>query len=185
MKPLVFSLFVVLHCITTNAQDRLLTRNGSISFYSKAPLEDIEANTQTAVSVMDKKTGQIEFSVLVKSFTFEKALMQEHFNEDYLESDKFPKSAFKGHIEDIEKVSFDKDGKYTVSVMGELTIHGKSRALTAPATFTILKGVVLADAQFEIALSDYKIEIPSLVKDKVSKTVKIALHLKYEAQTQP
>jgi polyisoprenoid-binding protein YceI len=185
MKPLVFSLFVVLHCIATNAQDRLLTRNGSISFYSKAPLEDIEANTQTAVSVLDKKTGQIEFSVLVKSFTFEKALMQEHFNEDYLESDKFPKSTFKGHIEDLNKVSFDKDGKYTVSVTGELTVHGESRRLTTLASFTILKGVALADAQFDIALSDYKITIPSLAKDKVSKTVKIALHLEYEAQTQP
>jgi len=185
MKPLVFSLFVMLQCIVTNAQERLLTRNGSISFYSKGPLENIEANTQTAVSVLDKKTGQIEFSVLVKSFTFEKALMQEHFNEDYLESDKFPKSTFKGHIEDLDKVSFDKDGKYTVSVTGELTIHGQSRTLATPATLTILKGTALADAQFEIALSDYQITIPSLVKDKISKTVKIALHLKYEAQAQP
>ncbi len=182
MKPLVFSLFIVLHCVTTNAQDRLLTRNGSISFYSKTPLEDIEANTQTAVSVLDKKTGQIEFSVLIKSFTFDKALMQEHFNEDYLESDKFPKSTFKGHIDDLDKVSFDKDGKYTISVTGELTIHGQSRTLTAPATFTVLKGVALADSQFDVALSDYKITIPSLVKDKISKTVKIALHLKYEGQ---
>lgn len=185
MKPLVFLLFVLLHCITTNAQDRLLTRNGSISFYSKAPLENIEASTQTAVSVLDRKTGQIEFSVLIKSFTFEKALMQEHFNEDYLESDKFPKSTFKGHIADLNKVSFDKDGQYTVSVTGNLTMHGQSRTLTTLATFTILKGAAQADAQFDIALSDYDITIPSLAKDKVSKTVKIALHLKYEAQTQP
>jgi polyisoprenoid-binding protein YceI len=178
-------MFVVLTCITTDAQDRLLTRNGSISFYSKAPLENIEANTQTAVSVLDKKTGQIEFSVLVKSFTFEKALMQEHFNEDYLESDKFPKSTFKGHIEDLGKISFDKDGKYFVSVTGELTIHGQSRTLTTPVTFTILKGTALADAQFDIALSDYRVAIPSLVKDKISKTVKIAVRLGYEAQAQP
>jgi polyisoprenoid-binding protein YceI len=174
-----------MHCITTNAQDRLLTRNGSISFYSKTAIEDINANTQTAVSVLDKKTGQIEFSVLVKSFTFEKALMQEHFNEDYLESDKFPKSTFKGHIEDLDKVSFDKDGKYTVSVTGDLTIHGQSRTLTTPATLTILKGTALADAQFDIVLSDYRISIPSLVKDKISKTVKIAVRLSYEAQAQP
>src|SRR4030095_1638472 len=185
MKTLVFLMFVVLYCTATNAQDRLLTRNGSISFYSKTPLEDIEANTQTAVSVLDKKTGEIEFSVLVKSFTFEKALMQEHFNEDYLESDKFPKSTFKGHIEALDKLSFDKDGKYSVSVTGELTIHGQSRKLTTPVTFTILKGVALADAQFDIALSDYKVAIPSLVKDKISKTVKIAVRLSYVAQAQP
>ena len=85
----------------------------------------------------------------------------------------------------LDKVSFDKDGKYTVSVAGELTIHGQSRTLATPATLTILKGTALADAQFEIALSDYQITIPSLVKDKISKTVKVALHLKYEAQAQP
>lgn len=185
MKPLIFSLLIVMHCITTNAQDRLLTRNGSISFYSETAIENINANTQTAVSVLDKKTGKIEFSVLVKSFTFEKALMQEHFNEDYLESDKFPKSSFKGHIVDLDKVSFDKDGKYTVSVAGELTIHGQSRTITTSVTFTILKGVALADTQFDIALSDYNVAIPSLVKDKISKTVKIAVRLNYEAQAQP
>src|SRR5215813_6889960 len=112
MKQLVFLWFVILCCCTAFAQDRLLTRNGSISFYSKTPLEDIEANTQTALSVLDKKTGQIEFAVLIKSFTFEKALMQEHFNENYLESDKFPKSTFKGQVDDLSKVSFDKDGMY-------------------------------------------------------------------------
>jgi polyisoprenoid-binding protein YceI len=111
--------------------------------------------------------------------------MQEHFNEDYLESDKFPKSSFKGHIVDLDKVSFDKDGKYTVSVAGELTIHGQSRTITTSVTFTILKGVALADTQFDIALSDYNVAIPSLVKDKISKTVKIAVRLNYEAQAQP
>src|SRR5215470_3498590 len=109
MKKVVFLLLVFTYCYSANAQDRLLTRNGSISFYSKAPLENIEANTQTAVSVLDKKTGQVEFSVLIKSFTFEKALMQEHFNEDYLESDRFPKSSFKGRIDDISRVDFNKD----------------------------------------------------------------------------
>src|SRR5262245_55593100 len=142
MKPVVFVVFMMLNCIATHAQDRLLTRNGSISFYSKAPLENIEAITQTALSVLDKKTGQVEFGVLIKSFTFEKALMQEHFNENYLESDKFPKSIFKGQIDDISKVNFDKDGTYSVFVTGELTIHGQSRTLKTPVTITILKGDV-------------------------------------------
>jgi len=185
MKQIAFLLAVIGYCYSANAQDRLLSRNGSISFYSKTPLEEIKANTQTAVSVLVKKTGQIEFSVLIKSFTFEKALMQEHFNEDYLESDKFPKSTFKGQIDDPGNVSFDKDGKYTVSVTGELTMRGQSRTVTTPVTFSIMKGVALADAQFDIALSDYKIEIPSLVKDKISKTVKISVRIKYETQAQP
>jgi len=185
MKLLAFLLVAIAYCYSANAQDRLLARNGSISFYSETPVEDIEANTQTAVSVLVKKTGQLEFSVLIKSFTFKKALMQEHFNEDYLESDKFPKSTFRGQIEDLGKVSFERDGKYTVSVAGELTIHGQGRTLTTPFTFTILKGVALADSQFDIALSDFNVAIPSLVKDKISKTVKIAVRLKYEDQARP
>jgi polyisoprenoid-binding protein YceI len=185
MKPAFFSLLVMLSCIVTYAQDRLLTRNGSISLYSKTPLEDIEANTHTAVSALDKKTGQLEFGVLIKSFTFDKALMQEHFNENYLESDKFPKSIFKGQIEDISKVNFDRDGSYPVSVTGELIIHGQSRTITTPGTITILNGAAMAEAQFNITLSDYKITIPSLVQNKISKTVKIAVHLKYEVQSRP
>src|SRR4030095_1477645 len=184
MKPFVFSL-LMLSCIGANAQDRLLTRNGSISFYSKAPLEDIEANTQTAVSVLDKKTGQLEFSVLIKSFAFEKALMQEHFNENYLESDKFPKSVFKGRIDDVSKVNFDTDGKYNVSVTGDLTIHGQSQKVTTPAVITVQKGIASASAEFDIILSDYKIAIPSLAQDKISKTVRIAVNLKYQDQSQP
>jgi polyisoprenoid-binding protein YceI len=172
-------------CIGTSAQDRLLTRNGSISFYSKAPLEDIEASTQTAVSALDKKTGQLEFSVLIKSFAFEKALMQEHFNENYLESDKFPKSVFKGWIEDVSKVNFGEDGKYNVVVTGDLTIHGESQRVTTHAIITIQKGIASANAEFNINLADYKITIPSLVQDKVSKTVRIAVNLKYEPQAQP
>jgi len=185
MKLLVFSALVFLSCTTTFGQGRLLTRNGSISFYSKAPLENIEANTQTAVSVLDKGTGQLEFSVLIKSFTFEKALMQEHFNEDYMESDRFPKSAFKGRIDDISKVNFDKDGKYAVSVTGQLTIHGETQTVVTPATITVQNGTAVANTDFNINLSDYKINIPSLAKDKISKTVKIVVALKYEGQSQP
>jgi Uncharacterized conserved protein len=185
MKLIIFTVSLMMFCIGTSAQDRLLTRNGSISFYSKAPLEDIEASTQTAVSALDKKTGQLEFSVLIKSFAFEKALMQEHFNENYLESDKFPKSVFKGRIEDVSKVNFGEDGKYNVFVTGDLTIHGESQRVTTPAIITIQKGIASANAEFNINLTDYKITIPSLAQDKVSKTVKIAISLRYEPQAQP
>ena len=185
MKLLFFSMLFGLIGAAASAQERLITRNGGISFFSKAPLEDIKAHTQTAVSVLDKKTGQIEFSVLIKSFTFDKALMQEHFNEDYLESDKFPKSVFKGHIDDLDKVDFNKDGKYVVSVTGQLTIHGETKTVAAPATFTVANGKAIANAEFNVNLTDYKISIPALAKDKISKTVKIAVELNYEPLTQP
>jgi polyisoprenoid-binding protein YceI len=166
------------------AQDRLVSRNAAISFYSKTELENIEAQSQSAVSVLDKKTGQLEFSVLIKSFLFQKALMQEHFNENYLESDKFPKSTFKGRIEDLSKIDFTRDGNYRVSVSGQLTIHGEARPVNGPASFTIANGSALALAEFNINLSDYKITIPALVKDKISQSVKIAIKVKY-TQLQP
>lgn len=179
MKLLTFSILFLM--VTTSwAQERLLTRNGSISFYSKAPLENIEAHTQTAASVLDKKTGQMEFSVLIKSFQFEKALMHEHFNENYLESDKFSKSVFEGRIQEPSKVDFSQDGNYTVSVTGQLTIHGETKTITTPVTFIVQKSVVNAVADFSIVLSDYKISIPGVMKDKISKTVKIVVKLKYE-----
>ena len=185
MKLLTFPILVLMISVTLSAQERLLTRNGSISFYSKAPLENIEAHTQTVASVLDKKTGQVEFMVLIKSFAFEKALMQEHFNENYLESDKFPKSTFKGRIDDLSKIDFNKEGKYAATVTGQLTIHGETKTITMPVTFSVQKEGVGAAAELSIALADFKISIPALVKDKISKTVKIAVNLKYEPLSLP
>ncbi len=185
MKLLFFLLLLILNVSAVSAQDKLITRNGAISFYSKTSLENIEAHTQTAASVLDKKTGQVEFSVLIKSFAFEKALMQEHFNENYLESDKFPKSVFKGRINDLSKIDFSQEGKYTVTVIGQLTLHGETKTVTTPATFTVQKESVSAVAGFSIELSDYKISIPGLVKDNISKTIKINVNLKYSPASLP
>ena len=107
--------------------------------------------------------------------------MQEHFNENYLESDKFPKSVFIGRIDDVSKVDFDKDAEYTVTVTGQLTIHGVTRTVTAPAILSVKNRVTIANATFNISLTDYKISIPSLVKDKISETVKIIVTLEYES----
>ena len=181
MKQVVVLVSLVFIALSTRSQDRLLTRSGFISFYSDAPMEKIEANTRTAASVLDKKTGQVEFSVLIKSFSFRKALMQEHFNENYLESDKFPKSVFIGRIDDVSKVDFDKDAEYAVTVTGQLTIHGVTRTVTTPAILTVKNRVTIANATFNISLTDYKISIPSLVKDKISETVKIIVTLEYES----
>lgn len=184
MKQVVFSLLVILNVAVASAQDRLITRNGSVSFYSKTSLEDIEAVTQTAMSVLDKKTGRVEFMVLIKSFAFEKALMQEHFNENYLESSKFPKASFNGRISDMSGVDFSKDGNYVVAATGELTIHGVTKSITTPVTISVQNAVVSARTTFSITLADYKISIPALVTDKISKTIKIAVNLKYQALAQ-
>lgn len=167
-------------CISSQAQDRVFTKSGRISFYSKAPLEDIEAHNKNGVSVIDKQSGRLEFSILMKAFEFEKALMQEHFNENYVESDKFPKAVFKGIISDQNAVNFRADGTYTAMVNGKLTLHGITRDVAIPGRIRVNNGKISATAEFPIVLTDYNISIPALMKEKISNTVKVVIEASYE-----
>jgi len=180
MKKIVISLTATLVSITSFSQERVFTKNASISFFSKTSVENIEAHNKNAVTVLDKTTGQVEFSVLMKGFEFEKALMQEHFNENYVESDKFPKAVFKGKISDPAKVDFTKDGEYKTTTTGNLSIHGETKEITAPVVFTVANGAIAASSEFTVALSDYKISVPSLVKDNIAKTLKITVNSRYQ-----
>jgi polyisoprenoid-binding protein YceI len=111
--------------------------------------------------------------------------MEEHFNENYMESDKFPKSTFKGSISNIKDVNFAKDGTYKVSTAGTLTMHGVSKQVTIPATITIKGGKISASSTFMVLLSDYNIAIPSVVKDKIAKDIKITVNCDYELYVKP
>lgn len=184
MKKTFCLLFTLAVCIQfTIAQKRYICKEARISFYSKAPLEDIESHNTKALSAFEASTGQIEFSVLMKGFEFEKAKMQEHFNEDYIESDKYPKAVFVGSIKNPGEIKLDKDGVYKVQVSGTLTLHGITRPQNADAVFTIKGGEVSAVSNFNITIADYNIKIPSLVADKVSKTVKVVVNVSsYQAR---
>ena len=152
---------------------KYFTKGATISFFSDTPMEKIEAHSKSAVAVLDKETGQLEFSVLVKSFHFDKALMQEHFNENYMESHKFPKSTFKGKINDLSKVNFDKKGKYAVKVNGELTMHGVTQKIVNEAFIIIDDKGIQCQSEFEVAVADYNIAIPAVVREQIAKSVKI------------
>src|SRR5436309_1609004 len=126
MKAL--NLIVVLLAFLMNsiyAQDVLMTRNANVSFFSQTPVEDIRATNKTGASAINLKTGEIYFKVNITSFDFESKLMQEHFNENYMESDKYPCSEFKGKITDMADVS--RPGTYNVNVDGKLTLHGVTK----------------------------------------------------------
>lgn len=155
------------------AQDKFFTKSGRISFYSKAPLEDIEAHNKSVTAVLDSKTGNVQFAVQMKGFEFEKALMQEHFNENYVESDKFPKAEFRGQVVNNSAINYQKDGTYSAKVKGTLTIRGISKEVESDGKVVVSNGRLLTDATFTILLSDYRISIPALVKDKINNTVKI------------
>src|ERR1700739_1905616 len=113
-----FVLLFLFHVITFS--QNYITRNGNVSFYSHTPLEDIKAQNNEAVSVLNASTGDIEFKVAIKSFHFAKTAMEDHFNDDdYMASEKYPKAGFKGKIDNISAVDFSKDGTYNVSVTGD------------------------------------------------------------------
>ena len=157
---------------------KYFTKSGKISFFSDAPLEKIEAHNTSATAVFDASTGQMEFAVLIKAFQFEKALMQEHFNENYMESGKYPKSTFKGKFSDPSAVNWDKPGTYPVKVTGDLTIHGVTNPVTADGTIVIGNDKkIKATSKFEVAVADYKIEIPKVVRDNIAKIVTIDVNL--------
>ncbi|MCF8247197.1 MAG: YceI family protein [Saprospiraceae bacterium] len=162
---------------------RIFSRNANVSFdaTSNASLEEVEAKTSTGTIVIDAATGEVVAQVLMKSFQFRKALMQEHFNENYAESTKYPKAVFKGKFLDAAAVNFTKDGTYKTTVAGNLTMHGQTKAISAPATITVKGGKVSAQTDFTVALADFDIAIPSLVADKVAKVAKVSFGGSLEA----
>lgn len=180
MKTLLFIVITSITMMNATYAQNLITKNGKISFFSKTSMENIDAINNQAVSVLNSKNGDLAFSVLVSGFLFKKALMQEHFNEDYLESDKYPKATFKGNIADISKVNFSKDGNYSISVSGNLTIHGVTNKITVPGTISIKAGKVSASAVFNILLADYKISIPKIVESNISKSIGLKVDCNYE-----
>jgi len=169
-------LFAVAFTSPVQAQ-KLFTRNGVVSFdatASNSP-ENIKAVTKSGTCIWDKSSGVVEMAVLVKGFLFERSLMQEHFNENYLESSKYPKATFSGKLDNNSAVDVGKDGTYKVNANGTFTMHGVSKTIAVPITFTVKGGKVSAAVNFSVLLSDYNIGIPSLVADKLSKKADISI----------
>jgi hypothetical protein len=154
---------------------KYFTKEGRVSFYSQAPLEDIEAHNEKATAVLDLENGEMEWALLIKAFTFQKALMQEHFNENYMESSKFPKAIFKGQIVEYEPIAIDKNNHYTFQLKGELTIHGITQPIETAVVFDVKSGKLSGQSQITVKVEDYDIDIPSIVREKIAKEVRITI----------
>ena len=158
-----------------------MTRSGEIKFDATVPNEvEIIGTNKTVSCIFDQSTGDFVALALVKAFKFKAPLMEEHFNENYMESNKFPKATFKGKIANLADINWSKDGKYTAKISGDLTIHGVTKPITSNADLVVKNGKVDANTKFNIEVADYNIEIPSLVKDKIAKTAKIEVIASYE-----
>lgn len=173
MKKITLIIALVALATTSFAQAKYFTRSGNVKFFSSTPVEDIKAINNGAVCVLDSETGALEMSMLNTSFQFEKALMQEHFNENYMESTKFPKSSFKGSIKDFSM----KKGKQEVEITGDLTIHGVTKKVTVPASINAVGDAIAATCVFKVKPEDHDIKIPGMVRDNIAELMEITINL--------
>ncbi len=180
MKIIIIAAFIVLHPLTLLSQGKYFSRDGKIDFYSKAPVEDIEAHHNQVSSILNTDNGDLVFSLLIKGFEFEKALMQEHFNENYLESDKYPKAIFEGKIMNFPDVDLTKDGSYELEIHGDLTIHGVTKSYTMPATLERKGESLQGVSNFKVAVADHNIKIPSTVVDNIAEVVDVNINITYQ-----
>lgn len=165
-----FVAFLILFGISANAQNYSST-TVKTSFFSSTPIEDIKAASSKTTAVLVGKSGEFAFQVSMKSFEFEKKLMQEHFNENYVESDKYPNASFKGKID--PNINWTKDGDYSVTAKGILNLHGVSKERSIPAKISIKNGVASIYSTFDVACADHKIDIPTLVFTKIAKVINV------------
>lgn len=151
-----------------------LTRNGKINFFSKTPLEDIKAENKQVFAAIDLSKKTIAFTLLQKGFLFEKQLMQDHYNENYVESEKYPKAMFTGTINGNVSST---PGTYKVQVEGKLTIHNTTQTVSFPAQLEVQQGKVTGTSSFKLKPQDYNIQIPSLVKDKIASEISVQVNI--------
>ncbi len=180
MHKLFVFILIISSSIAAFSQEKIYsTKSGSISINANTPLETIEATNSQTLSKLSDKSGQLIFMLLIKGFTFKNALMKEHFNENYMESSKFPKADFKGNIINLSDVNFTKDGAYNIKVEGILTIHGVSKKLNTTGIIVVEKGTLKSSASFKIKVRDYGIA-GKYIGDKIAEEVETTIVCKYD-----
>ena len=172
------SIVILMLPLSSQAQ-KYGVEKGVITFFSDATLEDIEADNKKVVSLFNSATGDIAFSVPIKEFQFEKSLMQEHFNEKYLESDKFPKASFQGKISGFDGKG---SGEQQVTASGKLTIHGCTQEVVIPGTIQVMGTKLVMQAKFTVKLEAYKVAIPQLMWQNIAEEVEVTINFTYKAQ---
>ncbi len=163
--------------INQSGQDLYTCKNARITLFSSALIEDIKAVTSNGVSVYNAATGELDFSVPIRTFQFEKSFMQQHFNSDYMESDKYPKAIFKGKIQ--EQVDITKEGTYPVNVVGELTVHGITQKRTIQGSLIVKNGTISMASEFMVKCADHHIDIPQILFYHIAESIKVTVSATY------
>lgn len=175
MQKLMLALFAALALAVPASAQTYFTRDAKVKFFSDAKVEDIEAVNKSGSIIVNTKTGEVASKVLIQNFLFEKALMQEHFNENYMESGKYPNASFKGSIANAGEVNFGKDGTYKARVKGKLNIHGTERDVEIPATITVGGGDIKVHSDFSVKCSDYGIKIEAQKVSNIASDIAVTI----------
>lgn len=174
MKRLFLMATLIAGSVISIYAQKYTTTTGKVSFFSSASMEDITANNNQVTAAVNAETGELAFVVLIQSFEFDIALMQTHFNENYMESTKFPKATFVGSISNNSAVNYTVDGTYNVNVSGSLSIHGVTKTVSTTGTITVKGNQVTAKCTFDVVLADYGIKNDK--KDNIANTIAITVN---------
>lgn len=147
---------------------------GTVSFFSKTAMEDIDAVNKLVKPILNGKNGEIAFKVTNIAFKFKSALMEEHFNENYMESEKYPHTIFKGKIN--ETIDYTKEGENNVTVTGKMNMHGVEKDVTYKGKLIIKGGKVMLECTFKVKLADYNIKVPSVVGANIAEDIEIKVN---------
>jgi len=150
-----------------------MAKTCEISFFSASPLENIKAINKAAKPLINTATGDVQIKIVISAFVFEKPLMQEHFNENYMESEKFPNAFFKGKIN--EKIDFTKDGEHKVTVTGKLNIHGVDKDRTIDGIVSVKGNQLIISSKFNVHIADHGIKVPSLYVQNIAEDLEVKI----------
>ena len=177
MKHLFFTVILLLLQVDVVYSQRYAVKEGVVDFFSDAALEDISAENQKIQSLFNSETGEIAFRIRISDFRFDRKLMQEHFNEKYMESEKYPYATFSGTLEKFDPAA---SGEQRVTATGKMTIHGVTREVSIPGTVKKNGEGLEMNSGFMVRLEDYNISIPQLLWQNIAEEVKVTIRLTYK-----
>lgn len=180
LLKILFSVSLVMLSFTISAQSALVSKTNTTTFFSKAPLENITAKNDQTTAAIDLSKNEIVVKMLIKHFDFKNSLMQEHFNENYMESDKFPSAVFSGKIVSDTELDINNEGKFPVKIQGTMTVHGVEKPFETETILEVLKYQIRASAEFILKPADFDIKIPKTVIKNIAEDIEVSTTLTFE-----
>jgi len=180
MKRIILILAIAGTFAGMSTAQKYITKEGICDIFSETSFFTIEATNKKVASILDASSGEIVASTLMRSFKYQEALVEEHFNENYMESHLYPKGIFKGRITNFGEIDLGKDGTYPITIEGDLSFHGETNALATSGELVVKGENLTGTTEFEVSLAAHKIKVEEKYKDRIRDEIKIDLHFDYK-----